>query len=439
MIVVCTNCHAKFRLADEKVGPRGIRIRCNKCQGIFEVRRAEPAFEPPPREPLSPPPPPPSSLEVDLDDPGRVRGEVPAASPPSADPFAGINRPPMTAAVDPFAAAIGQVAPPAPFVQSDAFAPPPPPAPPLPPSTVDPFASLTLQLSSAAPSEPVPRDDPFATSNSPPTEVEGSASLPSEESGFTEPPVSPVPRESPPPLPKRETEPAIEVAPPPPSPLPAIALVLQQPLEQPAAAQAPPSQPAAPEVVTQVAEEEPAPAQRPGRPHTLLVDSMSIAVLLALALGLFVYWRGEGHGPRILQVSGLGGQEEVEAVATQISSGLYQTFDGRSLLFVRGSVRVRTPMVPSRIRVRADLLQGETVVATGESLAGALPSPEELAAITGPQDAERLRALLEQRAPSQARIGDQLPFLVLFTEFPSDIGSIHFRVNTEVAVTAAGN
>ena len=38
MIVTCTKCQAKFRVADEKIGPRGAKVRCSKCQTVFLVR-----------------------------------------------------------------------------------------------------------------------------------------------------------------------------------------------------------------------------------------------------------------------------------------------------------------------------------------------------------------------------------------------------------------
>jgi predicted Zn finger-like uncharacterized protein len=40
MIVICTRCQARFRVADEKIGPRGAKVRCSKCQTIFVVHRS---------------------------------------------------------------------------------------------------------------------------------------------------------------------------------------------------------------------------------------------------------------------------------------------------------------------------------------------------------------------------------------------------------------
>ena len=39
MIVHCTSCQAKFRIADEKIGPRGAKARCSRCQTVFAVHR----------------------------------------------------------------------------------------------------------------------------------------------------------------------------------------------------------------------------------------------------------------------------------------------------------------------------------------------------------------------------------------------------------------
>ncbi len=50
MIALCPECHTRYRLAREKIGPAGARIRCSKCQTIFRVQA-------PPPEAAAPPPP----------------------------------------------------------------------------------------------------------------------------------------------------------------------------------------------------------------------------------------------------------------------------------------------------------------------------------------------------------------------------------------------
>ena len=44
MIVQCTSCRARFRVADDKVPPdRGVKVRCTKCSTVFKVTRADAA------------------------------------------------------------------------------------------------------------------------------------------------------------------------------------------------------------------------------------------------------------------------------------------------------------------------------------------------------------------------------------------------------------
>ncbi|MEN8729169.1 MAG: DUF3426 domain-containing protein [Desulfuromonadales bacterium] len=42
MIVQCEACQTRFRLADEKIKPGGIKVRCSKCKEIFSVAPPEP-------------------------------------------------------------------------------------------------------------------------------------------------------------------------------------------------------------------------------------------------------------------------------------------------------------------------------------------------------------------------------------------------------------
>lgn len=212
MIVICTKCQAKFRVADDKIGPRGAKVRCSKCQTVFLVHpvlgtvsvtdgearhvpaRASPAegrpaptpapgraaAAPDPfvvREPFATPAGRPGAL---------ARSQDPfAASPPPPDPFAGAD--PFaapaaqagagTASADPFTAAASPRpnlpvtdlsdllgGPPA---RASAGGPPPLPASAQPPSPVpsldDPFGAAAAR---AAPSA-APLDDPFAAMSAP--------------------------------------------------------------------------------------------------------------------------------------------------------------------------------------------------------------------------------------------------------------------------------
>src|SRR6266542_3858136 len=90
MIVICTKCQAKFRVADEKIGPRGAKVRCSRCQTVFAVQReaasAEAAASP---QPVAAPAPSPSALPVtDLSDllGPATRVAVPRPIPPPLPP-----------------------------------------------------------------------------------------------------------------------------------------------------------------------------------------------------------------------------------------------------------------------------------------------------------------------------------------------------------------
>ena len=39
VVVQCPNCQSKFRIADEKVTDRGVRVRCTACKNVFQVRK----------------------------------------------------------------------------------------------------------------------------------------------------------------------------------------------------------------------------------------------------------------------------------------------------------------------------------------------------------------------------------------------------------------
>lgn len=43
MIAACPQCRTRFRLAREKLGPQGARIRCSSCQTVFRVQAPESA------------------------------------------------------------------------------------------------------------------------------------------------------------------------------------------------------------------------------------------------------------------------------------------------------------------------------------------------------------------------------------------------------------
>jgi hypothetical protein len=164
------------------------------------------------------------------------------------------------------------------------------------------------------------------------------------------------------------------------------------------------------------------------RALAVLVNSLSLALLLALAAALFVY--GKGGGSAALRAT--LGHREAPFEAQEVGSGLYDTATGKPVLFVRGRVLCRSG-ASGPVRVRVELLEGRRAVARGEGLLGAVPSPEEIWGSGEPADAGRLRAALAARAPARIPSGETRPFLVVLWEYPADLRGLDLRVVAEPA------
>ena len=158
MIVACTACNTRFRVADDKIGPWGARVKCTRCGQTFAVASPPPAPGPVPPEPPPVPthvPPEPTGTG------GWPTGVLDIAGGPSSDPVSSIG---LALEADPFAAFATR---------------PPPPGPPPDPTpgpahaapregdsgAEDLFGSLPvtnladLKRSAAAPGEPEPPPD----------------------------------------------------------------------------------------------------------------------------------------------------------------------------------------------------------------------------------------------------------------------------------------
>ncbi|MBI5560085.1 MAG: zinc-ribbon domain-containing protein [Deltaproteobacteria bacterium] len=57
MIIQCEKCGTKYRLDDAKVGKKGVKVKCTKCQHLFVVKKEEPAVKPPAPPPVREEPP----------------------------------------------------------------------------------------------------------------------------------------------------------------------------------------------------------------------------------------------------------------------------------------------------------------------------------------------------------------------------------------------
>lgn len=157
------------------------------------------------------------------------------------------------------------------------------------------------------------------------------------------------------------------------------------------------------------------------------------ALLLLVVVGLASSWASAGRvdgsafSPRRL-LQALRPSRGVTPV--EVTPGTYQTRSGRSLLYVRGRVLNRGAPA-GRIRVRAEVWDGTQAVKTGETLAGAIATPEELWRAATTADIEALRARL-LAAATQVADGQQADFLVLLDEAPPDLSGLRLRVNASI-------
>ncbi|HZW88910.1 MAG TPA: zinc-ribbon domain-containing protein [Myxococcaceae bacterium] len=157
------------------------------------------------------------------------------------------------------------------------------------------------------------------------------------------------------------------------------------------------------------------------------------ALLLLVVVGVVSSWATAGRvdgaalSPRrVLQALRSGsGVSPVE-----VTPGTYETRSGNWLLYVRGRVQNRgAPR--ARVRVRAEVWDGAQAVKTGETLAGAIASPEELWRAATPADVEALRARL-LRAATPVADRQEADFLVLLDEAPRDLSGLRLKITASV-------
>jgi predicted Zn finger-like uncharacterized protein len=106
VIVQCDSCQTRFRVADDRVTPRGIKVRCSRCGNGFVVRReGEPAgADGPPRDlgfatPPAPPGPPPTTRVADPREDPALHSHLhgPPADPATPPPTVTATTPPPEA------------------------------------------------------------------------------------------------------------------------------------------------------------------------------------------------------------------------------------------------------------------------------------------------------------------------------------------------------
>lgn len=447
MIVTCTNCQSRFRVADEKIGPRGVKVRCSKCQTVFPVRR-DPEVEvpqaPAPGLPLPaavPPPLPPArsgSMDLDLE-PGRAPpAPDPFASPAPPDPFAPRGDDPFAPRVDdPFEApaaaspgatdGLGPASLPVTDLSDLVGGGAPAPAAP-PPASESPFGTMEgegLSLEDRTTPPPLPahgRGDLFGSFES----YGGGLGADPGDSPFGSLELDPGGPGS---------EPAPDLAL---SPLGGGA-ALFEPATAPAPTQSPPparpapARPPVPPPESDVELSERARRRRGAAVRSVAVNAVSLAVLLLATLALAVVLRGDApldarsFRPAAL-FGALGRGEAGPVVASDVTNGLFERARGAPLLFVRGQVLSRGAGELPAVRVRVEVVRDGTVIARGETLAGALPTPEELWAADDEVALDALAASLRARAARPVRPGQPIPFLVAIADYPADLSGASLRV-----------
>ena len=428
MIVACSACNTRFRVADEKVGPRGARVKCSRCGQTFPVAPPPPP-EPPPG-PLLPEPPPPEPTHV-LPDPtgtgGWPTGILEVAGAASSDPVSSIG---LALEADPFAA----------FATRSVPAPAAPPPSPReePAGAEDFFGSLPVtDLSdlggpAAAPAARVlPLDLDPSGGDGPSLEERTPSATPIREAAarWSDP----------------DSSQAIEVGPdgfqevdlsrgearPDPefdamadertgdAPIP--------PLTPPvhAAPEVEPDSPSAAPPVETTSATGIVPARiPPARARALAMNVLSLAALLLVTLGIVVWWRGEGIGAILRWPR--AGHADLDVGA--VTSGVYEGTHGQPLLFVRGVVRATHEPVEGPVMVRVFLERGGAVLGAATAMAGSVPGAEDLAELRSPDDLKALQQRLDSRAPFRIEPGGDLPFLAVMPLPQGDVGAIRFRL-----------
>jgi predicted Zn finger-like uncharacterized protein len=475
VVVQCPTCQSKFRIADEKVTDRGVRVRCTSCKNVFQVKKAGAAgADPGP------------GTTIDLSALGASTvAKAGAASRPTTDPLRkGAARP----TTDPLRKAARPTTDP---LRNVATRP-----------TTDPLRNVAarpttdpLRKAAARPTtDPLrkaaarPTTDPLRTAARGATQREngsgrrldvddlfGMAELTGDaplSAGLD--PALPAPAE-PPPAPRPDfgdldfdlnEPPPRNAAPPPPPPeaaaaeagLPSLdtAMPPPPPLEDPAGPMAmedpfgsisPAASPGAELPVLDLTAggsaeaKADAPAPRASRPPTTgpvepataparALLSSALTGLLGAALALVVVIAAALSDETAAGWLGFGPAAQV--IATGVVSGLYDTASGKPVFYVRGRVENRTDKVRGPVRVTAELVADGTSEAKAEAMAGAEPTPEDVWSVRSPTDADRLsRTLQSARVARKLEPGGSLPFFAVMAEPPADLLRHRLQVRVE--------
>jgi hypothetical protein len=89
------------------------------------------------------------------------------------------------------------------------------------------------------------------------------------------------------------------------------------------------------------------------------------------------------------------------------------------------------------VTVSVEIVRGGEVLARGEALAGAVPTPEELHGAADAAALEALAATVAARLPAEIRPGDTVPFLVAIPEHGPDLHGATIRLEAAARGGAA--
>ncbi|MBK7858297.1 MAG: zinc-ribbon domain-containing protein [Archangiaceae bacterium] len=176
-------------------------------------------------------------------------------------------------------------------------------------------------------------------------------------------------------------------------------------------------------------EEQVSSSRRPKRsPVAVVWNAVSALVLSGMLVVLLMVVANEGKVDASLSWAKLKAlfAKPRELVAFDISNGLYDTRAGKPVFYVRGEVKNRGARA-GRVKVKAEILDGEDLMRAAEGYVGATPSPEDLYAVATADDVAKLSArLASSAAPVQP--GAEHSFLVVFYEYPPDLKDFRVRV-----------
>jgi predicted Zn finger-like uncharacterized protein len=457
MIVTCEQCQTRFKIPDEKVTDKGVKVRCSKCSHTFRVTKPVDPFA---RFGAGSEP---NSAEVTR--PGVFALGVEATKSPALGSKRAASSNSMAPAATPGGDAVpfdfSSLSPPAAVPSLQVPRAPEIPAPPAPPAFD--FSALAVPSLSAPVTGAAPSAFDFSSFVAP--SVEPAAPVPEPAEPFSQP-FAPAPSfdfstasqvtAAPGTLPSFEFErssspsgdrfsahssaaaPVNESSPfggaegaralfdmPEPSALPDIPLPEEE-IPPPVEIPLPHVRPSSPQSVVNAS-----PMRRSTRWNAVgVVVHVFISTLLVMG-GLVVgsaFLNEDKLSIDSLSLENLRNTfaPSVDFYPVDVSNGLYETRAGRSVFFVRGDV-VNHSHRPVRVVVRAEIVEGDKVVRFAESWAGAPATPEEIHLIDSLDALNALNVKVEKRA-TEVPANGAAQFVVAFTEYPPQLNGFRVRV-----------